>query len=98
MNSIACRRHAKCRPSFDKPVLSNVEGLRTNGVSNTRLGILGELQPADLVAVDFVRSIDQPQRARMRIVAGQPEVVADAGSTMRLYGPVDDLAHHRRDR
>ena len=59
------------------------------------LGVFRQLQFADLVAVDFVWSIDQPQRACVGVIAREPEVVADAGSTVRLDRPVDDFARHR---
>ena len=54
--------------------------------------IFPQFQPADLVAVNFVRSIGETQRAGVGVGAGQAEIVRYAAAAMRLNRPVDDLA------
>src|SRR5579863_9020222 len=55
-------------------------------------GILGELEPADLVAVHFVRAVGETDGARVRVGTRELEVLAQSSGPVRLDRPVGHLA------
>src|SRR5215469_16413154 len=55
-------------------------------------GVLLQFQAADLVAMDLVRPVGNPNGARVRVGACELEVVANACGTVGLDGPVEHLA------
>src|SRR5579875_1596892 len=97
----SANRSAMARPMpREAPVTTAIFPVRSNSVSGIRtLGpVLRQFQAADLVAVHFVRPIDDAQRARVAIHRCQGKILADASGAVRLDGPVDHLAGHLRRR
>src|SRR5262249_59891811 len=55
-------------------------------------GVFTELQTADLVAMHLVRAVRDADGARVRVGAGELEILAEAGRAVCLNGPVEHLA------
>src|SRR5262249_34977817 len=76
------------------------QAFATVGLQPT-LVVLGDLEPADLIAMDLVRAVGQAQRALVGVHAGQLEDLADAARAMQLQAAVDhlraDVGHRHLD-
>ena len=59
--------------------------------------MLGDLHAADLVAMDFVRTVGQAQRALVRVHAGELEDLRDAAGTVQLQPAWAPNQPHRAD-
>ena len=51
--------------------------------------VFAQFEPGDLVPVDLVGAVGQPQRAGRRPGVGEAEIAADAGAAVGLDRPVD---------
>ena len=63
---------------------------RVRGGSSTRaLGVLAELEAADLAAMHLVGTVGEAQGARVRPHEGERELLAHAAAAVQLHGAVD---------
>ncbi len=60
------------------------------------VGVTPKLEFADLISVDLIGAIGQPEKTSGGVHRGQAKIVVRASATEGLDGPVDDPARHIR--
>src|SRR5688572_2052478 len=88
-NTTRTPSRCSCLASASPPVILGIVGL---------LGVLAELEAADLAAMHLVGTVGEPERAGVGPPEGQRELLADAAAAVHLHGAVEHAERHVRHR
>src|SRR5262245_31998756 len=88
----------RCSPSRGRrfPSPYPMRTFTSSGSFRTQVGVRAELAPRDLPHVHLVGTVDEMQRARVRVHRGERPVVGDAGAAEQLDRAVDHVGRDAR--
>src|ERR1700694_2693596 len=76
---------------------ASLAGRTASSGSTPSLGMARELNARQGFAMDFIRTVADSQKARLRIGLGEKEILREARAAMGLDCAIDDRARHARN-